>query len=170
MPLFEAIDLNVSYERVIDNSSDEMHTSVQLQHVNFTLEAGSISDLIGPSGNGKSMLFRALALMMERQGGTLLLEGRPDTSFSPCEWRRNVCLVPQQVALISGTVRDNLLLPWSFKVNAGRIPPNDAELNKILEVALLDFDLDHDAAKLSGGQAARIALIRSLITRPKVLL
>lgn len=151
-------------------AATESRRVIRLEGVSFSLEAGDICDLTGPSGNGKSMLFRALALMMERQRGVMRLNGKPDANFAPTRWRRHVCLVPQQVALRPGTVRENLLVPWTLKVNAGTRPPSDGELTAMLEGALLDVGLDHNCAKLSGGQAARVALIRSLITRPEVLL
>ena len=70
-----------------------------------------------------------------------------------------------------GTVRDNLLFPWTLKVNAGSPKPDDDVLNEILSLAMLDgVTLDHAAAQLSGGQLARVALLRAFATRPTVLL
>ena len=70
-----------------------------------------------------------------------------------------------------GTVRDNLLLPWTLSVNAGSAPPADGELERLLEAAdLHDVELGRNAAQLSGGQAARVALLRAFATRPRVLL
>lgn len=165
-PLFEARKLTVSYE----GAPFVTRPSAKVEEADISLDAGDICDLVGPSGSGKSMLFRAMALMMERQGGELFLDGRPDAGFSPTQWRRRVCLVPQQAALVPGSIRDNLLVPWKLKVNEDRTPPSDGELEAMLEAALLDVGLDRNASKLSGGQAARVALVRSLATRPKVLL
>ena len=142
-----------------------------LRDVSFALEAGSVYDLVGPSGAGKSTLLRACALMMARDSGELYLDERPASGFKPAEWRRQVCLVPQQAALVAGTVRDNLLLPWKLKVNAGTRPPSDEELARLLDAAeLADVSLSRDASQLSGGQAARVALLRAFATRPRVLL
>lgn len=139
--------------------------------VSFALEAGAIYDLVGPSGAGKSTLLRACALMLARDSGELFLEGRPASAFKPTEWRRRVCLVPQQASLVTGTVRDNLVLPWKLKVNAGAKPPSDEELACLLVAAeLSDVGLSRDASQLSGGQAARVALLRAFATRPRVLL
>ena len=71
----------------------------------------------------------------------------------------------------AGTVRDNLLFPWTLKVNAGSPKPDDDVLNEMLSLAMLDgVTLDHAAAQLSGGQLARVALLRAFATRPTVLL
>ena len=128
-------------------------------------------NLTGPSGSGKSTLLNACALMLPRSGGTLALEGVPVDRFKPMEWRRRVCLVPQAASLVPGTVRDNLLFPWTLKVNAGSPKPDDDVLNEMLSLAMLDgVTLDHAAAQLSGGQLARVALLRAFATRPVVLL
>ena len=77
--------------------------------------------------------------------------------------RRRVCLVPQAASLVPGTVRDNLLFPWTLKVNAGSPKPDDDVLNEMLSLAMLDgVTLDHAAAQLSGGQLARVALLREI--------
>lgn len=145
-------------------------SALLLREVSFALEAGRIYDLLGRSGAGKSTLLRVCALMVGRSGGRLLLDGRSDSDFKPVEWRKAVCLVPQHVSLVPGSVRDNLLLPWTLKVRAAEKLPQDKELRRLLRLADLDVELDRDCARLSGGQAARVALLRAFATRPKVLL
>ena len=164
MSLFRAEHIAVSYVR--DGRAVRLFSDV-----GFKLEGGRICDLVGPSGAGKSTLLRACALMMERDAGEFFLDGRPASAFKPAEWRRRVCLVPQQAALLPGTVRDNLVLPWTLKVNAGDAPPADEELARLLDAAeLSDVGLSRDVSQLSGGQAARVALLRAFATRPRVLL
>ena len=68
-------------------------------------------------------------------------------------------------------MRDNLLLPWTLKVRHGQPAPDDAALRAALDrVGLPDVALDRDAARLSVGQQARVALVRVLLTHPRVLL
>lgn len=180
MALFEAKNLSVSYrhfaadsiagKNALDSSSNkDEQEKVVLENVSFTLEAGCIYDLTGPSGAGKSMLLRACALMMRRRSGKLFLNGVESDQFNPEQWRRQVCLVPQKASLVAGTLRDNLLLPWTLKINQGSTPPGDAELEALLEQVGLNVGLNRNAAQLSGGQAARVALLRSFITKPTVL-
>lgn len=164
MTLFRAEHIAVSYLR------DGVEVPVLVDQ-SFSLEAGRIYDLTGPSGAGKSTMLRVCALMLARQGGELYLGGEPSSSFKPIEWRRRVCLVPQDPSLIAGSVRSNLVLPWTLKVNAGKEPPTDEVLSRLLEMAQLsDVGLDRDVSQLSGGQAARVALLRAFATAPEVLL
>ena len=164
MALFSVEHLSVSYAR-------DGHVVPLLRDVRFELAAGAVYDLVGPSGAGKSTLLRACALMMERASGELYLDGAPSSSFTPSEWRRRVCLVPQRASLVAGTVRDNLRLPWTLKVNAGERPPADEALARLLALAeLADVELGRDVSQLSGGQAARVALLRAFATRPAVML
>ena len=86
------------------------------------------------------------------------------------EWRAAVALLPQKPAIVEGTVRDNLLRPWSLKVRHGHAVPDDTALRAALDRVVLDAALDRDAARLSVGQQARVALVRTLLTHPRVLL
>lgn len=191
MATFEAKNLYVSYEHsksyasdtsvkhtnkhtrptsLVSNDGKSAHASVPLKDVSFKLEAGKIYDLLGPSGAGKSMLLRACAKMMEIERGEFFVDGINSRDMTPQMWRRRVLLVPQRAVLIPGTIRDNLLLPWTLKVNYGREAPTDSELESLLNLAMLDVTLDRNAAKLSGGQAGRVALLRAFATKPDVLL
>lgn len=164
MALFEAEHIGVAYPR-------DGATVPLLADVSFALDVGRIYDLVGPSGAGKSTLLRACALMLGRTAGELQLEGRSSSEFRPVEWRRRVCLVPQKPSLVNGTVRSNLLLPWTLKVRAGEAPPSDDVLAELLDRAeLADVGPDRDVSQLSGGQQARVALLRAFATRPTVLL
>lgn len=164
MNLFEARHIAVSHE--LNGSSIQLFSDL-----NFYLEENKVYDLVGPSGSGKSTLLRACALMMERDQGDFFLHGKSSAEFKPSVWRRKVCLVPQTPALVPGSVQDNLLLPWKLKIHAGETPPSQEELQKLLVHAELpDVELTRDVSQLSGGQTARIALLRVFATRPSVML
>lgn len=164
MTVFEAQHIGVQYQR-------NGEPFAPFSDVSLALEGGRMYNLTGPSGSGKSTLLAACALMLPRSGGSLALNGVPFDRLHPTEWRRRVCLVPQASALVPGTVRDNLRFPWTLKVNAGTEPPSDEFLEELLALAQLNgVTLDHSAAQLSGGQQARVALLRAFATRPTVML
>lgn len=142
-----------------------------LDGVSLALAPGDVADITGPSGSGKTTLLRALARLLPEVIGSLSLDSVPAASITPTAWRTAVALLPQKPAIFSGTVAENLMIPWTLKARHGQQPPTDTALRAALgSVALDDVGLDRDAARLSVGQQARVALLRVLLTKPRVLL
>lgn len=142
-----------------------------LDGASLSVRRGEVVDISGPSGVGKTTLLRALALMQPGASGELVLGGQSADDIGPREWRTRVALVPQRPAIFPGNVRQNLLMPWTLKVRADAKRPGEDELRAALDgVGLADVALDREASKLSVGQAARIALLRAVLTVPDVLL
>lgn len=139
--------------------------------VSLAVHAGEIVDVAGPSGSGKTTLVRALARLLPGATGALSLDGEPAEAMEPQRWRSLVALLPQKPAIMPGDLETNLTLPWLLKIERGVPAPRHAELDAALaEVGLEGLALDRDAVRLSVGQQARIALLRVLLTRPKILL
>ncbi|NEG69604.1 ATP-binding cassette domain-containing protein [Bifidobacterium choloepi] len=146
----------------------------------FHVNAGEIVDLTGASGAGKTTLLTAFARLNVNTTGTFTLAGRDSGDFTPQEWRRAVSYLPQTSMLMGETVADAVRLPWTFKVRsratkgAGKTPREllpDATIRALLdEMGCEDIDLARPPANLSGGQAARVSLCRTLLTHPRVLL
>jgi len=142
-----------------------------LDGVSFDLAAGEVVDITGPSGSGKTTLVLALARLLPHATGSLALAGTPASAMTPQEWRAAVALLPQKPVITKGTLRDNLLLPFSLRVRAAEAPPGEPQLlAQLAAVGLSELALERDAARLSVGQQARVALCRVLLTRPRVLL
>ncbi len=146
-----------------------------LDGVGIELAAGEVADVTGPSGSGKTTLLRALARLLPAATGRLVLAGEDSSAIPAQAWRARVALLPQTPAIRPGTVRENLLLPWRLKVHAAEgsasAPDDRALLSALDSVGLAaDIGLDRDAARLSVGQAARVALLRVMLTAPEVLL
>ncbi|MDY0339848.1 MAG: ATP-binding cassette domain-containing protein [Coriobacteriia bacterium] len=142
-----------------------------LDGVDLTVDRGEVVDISGPSGSGKTTLLRALALMQPGTSGELRLDDLTPDEIGSREWRTRIALVPQRPVILAGDVRRNLLEPWTLKVRAEATPPDDDELRAALDrVGLDDIALDREAVKLSMGQAARVALLRVVLTAPDVLL
>lgn len=157
--------------RFVLPGADGAPESVVLDGVDFAIAPGELVDVVGPSGCGKTTLLRALARLLPGATGALSLDGRSADDISPAEWRQRVALVPQVSVMRAGSVAANLLLPWDLHVRRGSRPPAPAHLRAALDgVGLADISLTRDAAKLSLGQAARVALLRVAMTAPDVLL
>ena len=163
-PILSVKDLHVS------RMSDSLLKKV-LKGISFDLHEGELIDVVGPSGCGKSTLLSAIACMIPYHRGTILLDDIPREDFHPTIWRSKVNLLMQKTVVINSSVRDNLLLPWTFKLRKHQTPPPDKELRKNLDkIGLNLITLERNANELSGGEQSRISLIRSLLTEPRVLM
>ncbi len=141
---------------------------------NFTIESGHFCYLAGASGAGKSTLLWTLARLHPLVAGTLRLNGKLHTNISVARWRAEIALLPQKPVIMQGSVADNLLYPLrTFRIQKERHKslPVAEELQKELNaLGLNDIPLEREAGSLSGGQQARLALIRLLLTKPQVIL
>lgn len=122
-----------------------------------------ITAVFGPSGSGKSTLLRLCNRLEVPAKGRVLLDGADIATLDPLRLRRQVGMVLQRPTPFPGTVRDNL-----------RVAAPDAgsdRLGRALARAALDASwLDRDATELSGGEAQRVCMARTLVTEPTVLL
>ncbi|GLX67554.1 ABC transporter ATP-binding protein [Paenibacillus glycanilyticus] len=123
--------------------------------------------LIGGSGTGKSTLLRILSLLESFEEGTIALEDRSSTEWKPHSWRRKVSYVAQKPIMRSGTVGFNLRT-----VSQLHNLPFDEELARkyMAAVGLGQTDWNKQAGDLSGGEQQRLALVRSLLLQPDILL
>jgi putative ABC transport system ATP-binding protein len=126
--------------------------------------------ITGPSGSGKSVLLRSLALLDPVDGGQLLWRGAPIERRAIPRYRRNVAYVRQRPALVEGTVEDNLRYPYSLQAyrDVSFDRPRVAQL--VRTAGRGESFLEKRASELSGGEAQVTALIRVLQLEPEVLL
>lgn len=140
-------------------------------NVSGTLEHGGILNVSGPSGSGKTTLLRILARLRPLEGGTVWLKGTAWNDFSPIKWRRRVHYLAQKPALFDGTVKDNLMKPFELAAVKQQVEPDMNYAMELMERLFLPGELlEQDARTLSGGESSRIALVRSLLLKPEVLL
>ncbi len=134
-----------------------------LEGVHLDVPESGVTVLAGPSGAGKSTLLRLCNRLEVPSAGTVRFRGRDLDGLDPLLLRRRVGMVFQRPALFPGTVRDNLLL--------ARPDGEDALFRAELERAgLPPAFLDRVGDELSGGEAQRACLARTLATQPEVLL
>jgi putative ABC transport system ATP-binding protein len=135
-----------------------------LKGVEWTISEGRISIILGPSGSGKTSLLRLLNRLDDATSGRLLFRDAPIESYDVPRLRREVGMVFQRPELFDGTVRDNILFGTEIhKINI--------DLKEILSLVALDPGmLDRDVSTLSGGQAQKVSIGRSIAVGPRVLL
>ena len=141
-----------------------------LRDVNLTIEKGDFLLIRGPSGCGKTSLLRLLNRLADPVGGEILFDGQLSEDDEVTSLRRRIAYVQQTPVMLEGNVRENLLFGSLFR-SAGDVRPDDAKLRTRMNSLLLDdVGLDDVASNLSVGQQQRVALIRTMLTGPDVLL
>lgn len=144
-----------------------------LKGVSFKIERGTRVALVGPSGAGKSTIFSLIERFYEPTSGEILLDGQKVSAISRDALRAQIGYVEQDAPVLAGSIRENLLI--------GRPNATDEELRAVLEEVNLTEVLDRDARgfdaevgekgiMLSGGERQRLAIARTLLAAPPILL
>lgn len=142
-----------------------------LERVNLSVDQGEFIVVRGVSGSGKSTLLRMICRLQPPSSGTIRFRGKPVDAFPPSVLRSRIGYVAQIPAIVDGSVIDNLLLPFSFAANRGKPEPSERELTEMLDRFYLSgVSPDQAARTLSVGQKQRLALMRTILQGPELLL
>ena len=144
-----------------------------LQDVSFTAKPGETVALVGPSGAGKSTLFSLIVRFYDAVEGAVSLDGVNVKDLAFDDLRKAVCLVAQDPAIFSTSIRENIAY--------GRPDASDEEIEEAAKAANAhdfimatpqgyDSPVGEKGVKLSGGQKQRLAIARTLLVSPSVLL
>jgi len=144
-----------------------------LKGIAFKIERGSRVAIVGPSGAGKSTIFSLIERFYEPTGGEILLDGQAVHSISRSDLRGQIGYVEQDAPVLAGSIRENLLI--------GSPDATEADLKKVLkEVNLttvlkrdkrgLDAEVGEQGIMLSGGERQRLAIARTLLSAPPIML
>ncbi|MDE1164671.1 MAG: ATP-binding cassette domain-containing protein [Pseudomonas sp.] len=144
--------------------------SVLLHPTDYRLNGGDRVAITGPSGSGKSVFLRALALLDAPSRGELLFKGHPVAPDHVPAYRSRVCYIAQKPGLLDGTVADNLRYPYGLKVFAKARFDLPTVQRLLAQAGKPAAFLDKHSADLSGGEAQVLALVRVLQLDPDVLL
>jgi len=134
--------------------------------ISFSVKQGDVMAVIGPSGSGKSSLLRLLNRLDEPTAGTVFLDEKDYREIAPRELRRRVGMLLQQPFLFPGSVAENLA--YGPKAHGASLTPEWME-ELLASVGLAGYG-ERDVARLSGGEAQRVSLARTLANEPEVVL
>ncbi|MBU1867430.1 MAG: ABC transporter ATP-binding protein/permease, partial [Candidatus Margulisbacteria bacterium] len=144
-----------------------------LENINLTVEPGEMIALIGRTGSGKSTLANLLPRFWDPRDGKVMIDGHDLRDVTLESLRRQIAVVPQEIALFRGTIKENL--------RYGRPDATEAEVvnaakaanayNFITELPKgFETEVGERGAKLSGGEKQRIAIARAILRDPRILI
>jgi putative ABC transport system ATP-binding protein len=139
---------------------------VLVSDVNVQVQPGEVLAVVGPSGAGKSSFLRLLNRLDEPTGGSVLLNGRDYRAIAPRELRRCIGMVMQMAYLFPGTVAANIA--FGPRQRGERLATE--QIAALLDRVGLPGYEQRDASNLSGGEAQRVSLARTLANAPEALL
>lgn len=152
-------------------SVEKLHKSYAgtpvFQDIDCQIQRGEFVTLLGPSGCGKSTLLRCIAGLTPVDSGQILLDGQDIVPLSP--QKRGIGMVFQSYALFPNmTVEQNVA--FGLRMQKTKAEESQARVREVLELVELGSFAGRYPHQLSGGQCQRVALARSLVTRPRLLL
>jgi ATP-binding cassette subfamily B protein len=144
-----------------------------LDGVSFAIKRGTRVALVGPSGAGKSTILSLIERFYEPTGGTILLDGQPVHAISREELRAQLGYVEQDAPVLAGSIRQNLLLASPDATDEQLVEVlGQVNLTEVLNrhTAGLDAEVGENGIMLSGGERQRLAIARTLLAAPPILL
>ena len=152
--------------------SKSFGTHVVLRDVDFTVNHGDVTCVIGASGSGKSTLLRCINLLETPTHGSVLVHGQDIMAkgSDPCAYRAKVGMVFQSFNLFNNmTVLDNCTAGLRYVLHQDKETARKTALSNLEKVGMAPY-VNAKPRQLSGGQKQRVAIARALSMQPEVLL
>jgi ATP-binding cassette, subfamily B, heavy metal transporter len=143
-----------------------------LKGLSFEVPAGKTVAIVGPSGAGKSTISRLLFRLYDVSGGRILIDGQDIRDVTQTSLRAAIGMVPQDTVLFNDTIR--------YNIRYGRWDASDAEVEEAARLAQIDgfirmspkgyeTQVGERGLKLSGGEKQRVAIARTVLKAPPIL-
>lgn len=143
-----------------------------LKGICFEVPAGKTVAIVGPSGAGKSTISRLLFRLYDISGGKILIDGQDIRDVTQASLRASIGMVPQDTVLFNDTIR--------YNIRYGRWDAGDAEVEEAARLAQIDHfirmspkgyetQVGERGLKLSGGEKQRVAIARTVLKAPPIL-
>ena len=143
-----------------------------LKGLSFEVPAGQTVAIVGPSGAGKSTISRLLFRLYDVSGGRILIDGQDIRQVTQSSLRAAIGMVPQDTVLFNDTIR--------YNIRYGRWDASDAEVEEAARTAQIDAfikaspkgyetEVGERGLKLSGGEKQRVAIARTILKAPPIL-
>jgi putative ABC transport system ATP-binding protein len=156
LPLLEF--QNVSFESV---------DKAILKNISLAIKTGDFISIVGPSGSGKSTFLKLCSHLISPTKGTISFKDKNIIDYNPIELRKNIVYCFQTPYLFGDKVIENINFPYSIR----NLKPDQKRVDDLFSMFHMSGDYLHkEVRNLSGGEKQRIALIRSLLFMPDILL
>jgi len=166
------VEGNVRFENVAFTYPSRKEIQV-LKNITLTAKKGETVAVVGPSGSGKSTLISLLLRFYDPESGTLFIDDKDAKSYSLTSLRNNMAIVPQDVLLFGGTIKENIAYGKPNATIAEIVEAaRKANALEFIDTFPEKFEtiVGERGIKLSGGQRQRIAIARAVLKDPSILI